>query len=138
MTKWFERRRGQAAAALSIAVGLETLFPAFALALIDAFGWRTAFSYMALLTFAALLVVIALLRNSPEAEGIRGDHDPDAKGGEQAPVGGCSVREALRFPVFWCCIIAGALAALFWTGINLYAVSVFGECGLTAQVCFHH
>ena len=71
----FHKRLGRASSILSIVVGLETLFPAVALALIDEHGWRDAFAWMAFIVFAALLLVLFLLRNSPEAEKIPGAGD---------------------------------------------------------------
>lgn len=87
---------------------------------------------MSLIAGCVLATAACLLYDSPEAESIKGDHDDENKDGG-AHVG-CTVKEALCYPVMWLILLSGAFAALFWTGINLLSVSVFEERGLSPEV----
>lgn len=116
-------------------MGLETLFPALALALIQAAGWRDAFALMAAIAAGSLCCAALLLHNSPAAASVAGDAADGQSRDHDDALAGFTVSEAMRVPAFWLCLAAGALGALFWTGINLLAVSIFGERHLLPEVC---
>lgn len=131
-SQWFQRYSGRAAAVLSVAVGLETLYPVLAQTLIAATGWRVAFSLMALVAGAVLCFAALILRDSPEQEGLCDDDGRQPVPNE--PLRGSTLGQALCFHAFWLCLAASAVSAAFWTGLNLNIVTVFHERGLPHSV----
>lgn len=106
---WFRRRLGLAAGIASAGIGIGTLAgPAASVRLIEAFGWRGAFAWLAGAVLAAGLAAAALLDNDPARRGLHPDNDA---GEGAAPVrkDGLALAAALRtreFRLFYLSVLA--------------------------------
>lgn len=120
--RWFMRR---AALALSIALtgsglGIVLLLPGINL-MIDAFGWRTSYFGLGLITLAGLIIAGMLLKKDPESAGTYPDGiEPDpAEVADRADFSArteqWSTREALKTSSWW-----------FLVGAQLYDIALIG------------
>ncbi len=133
--QWFDRRRGLAMSLLGIAGSLSfVVFPVASKALIDAFGWRMAWTIIGL-SVSALLLVPSLLM-------VR-DRDRDVSKGS-GPRGLSTVNEpeltiwtlgsAVRTGVFWKISLAMVTSGLICTALVFHQVSLFKQRGLSADL----
>ncbi|MBI2320790.1 MAG: MFS transporter [Chloroflexi bacterium] len=105
--RWFERQRGLALSILSAgtAAGEVLIVPGAMLVLLLT-DWRTTYTALAVLLGLVILPVgLLLIRNDPEALGLRPDGDSVARAAaaaaKRAYVRDVPLREAVRTPVFW-------------------------------------
>ena len=105
ITLWFDRRRGLALGIALSGVGIGGfIWPLFVQAMIEAYGWRTAYLLLAGAIGAIALPTISwLLRDDPASLGQRPDGDADeSRGGTAAqPVTGITLGVAVRSRTFW-------------------------------------
>jgi MFS family permease len=105
ITLWFDRRRGLALGIALSGVGIGGfIWPLFVQAMIEAYGWRTAYLLLAGAIGAIALPTISwLLRDDPASLGQRPDGDADeSRGGTTAqPVTGITLGVAVRSRTFW-------------------------------------
>jgi MFS family permease len=87
IAKWFERKRGRAVGIASMGI------PLFAFVLmpltsqwITAFGWRTTLQIFAGISFSIVPLVLAIVRNSPEAVGQHVDGEPPGDADERGEI----------------------------------------------------
>lgn len=94
-------------------------------------GWRTAWSQVAAgLVVIAMLTAVFMRRNEdPEPSREAVETTEDRGGGGGAGVGGSTLREALRTPLFWVAAGATALFGLVSSGLGLFNEAVLAERG---------
>jgi MFS family permease len=128
ITRWFVRRRGTVVSLLGSAsmTGMSLLVPVVAW-LIGAFGWRGAYLALGAVVLAGMLpLCLLVVRDSPEAMGLRPDGAPGgamavAAVAERTPAG-----TAIRTVAFW------QLAGSFFTcGFSMALMSSHGVPMLT-------
>lgn len=103
VTRWFERRRGLALGILQTGTGLGTMALApLAAYLVSAYGWRTSFVVISLLTCLVAAAALWLRKQPPTGlppnERAAGSRGPGAASLEEL---GLSLGEALRTRAFW-------------------------------------
>lgn len=162
VSQWFERRRGFALSLTSLGFSASVaLHPPFAQWLIDTVGWREAWTWLGISTWALLLPVLWFVRSRPEDVGLRPDGEPsrsEARSEPTAPacesppnhpepasapapacpvppaVAGLTLKQAVRTSAFWIVAFGLALLALLATGLFFHQVAIFAHRGLDAQV----
>lgn len=107
VARWFDRRRGRMSAIAKAGTGLgQVIGPAAAAILIAAFGWRTAYLWIAAVTGPLVFLAARCVHRSPEALGVpHGDMPAGWTGSTAAstdeeafpPV---SARQMMRRPAF--------------------------------------
>ncbi len=134
LARWFDRRRGLAAAisGLFVAFGF-----GYAPRLLDAWieraGWRGAWLEIAVLLVVGMgLLAWVLYREDPESCGLTLDGAAaPAEQGDPRPEQAASTRaEALRTRAFWVLTTSLALQGAVLTGITLHIVDLGAEAGL--------
>lgn len=142
VAQWFSRKRGFALSLMALGFSASiAVHPPLAQWLIDQVGWREAWLWLGVMTWALLIpAIVLLIENKPEDLGLA----PDGERAAQAPTGGAAtgvaadlgltVKQAVRTPAFW--IIAASLAtfSMLVTGLFFHQVSIFQSFGLTPQV----
>ncbi|MEM7409346.1 MAG: MFS transporter [Myxococcota bacterium] len=134
LARWFERRRGIAAATsgLFVAFGFgyaPQLFDAW----IERAGWRGAWLEIALLEVVGMgLLAWLFYRENPASCGLNPDGATDSLEKSDPPVEAtASTRaEALRTRAFWVLTLSLALQGAVLTGITLHIVDIGTEAGL--------
>ncbi|MBT7951125.1 MAG: MFS transporter [Gammaproteobacteria bacterium] len=136
---WFEKRRGLVSGARAVFVTLGfSLAPPFLAYLIHIFGWRMTLLVLALIVgIGYSLLAIFLIRNSPEACGLRADgHRGKYTDEEDWSIPNLTPSEAKRNPVFWLYAAVLGLYSLFGTALVFHVVSIFNEAGRPAEQAF--
>lgn len=141
--QWFVRRRGTAMGLLGLGSTLSfMIFPANNLRLIEAHGWRGAWTALAFGVWALLCAPAALLvRNRPEDLGLEPDPTPSPPGGgspRSEATGGTehpwTARQACRTAAFWRVVSALATSAMVSTGLVFHQVSLLAGRGVSKEV----
>jgi MFS family permease len=135
VTTWFERDRGRALLAVTVAAGFaSTIFLPLSGWLVDALGWRDAL--VALAVILALLTIpphALLLRRRPEDLGLRPDGARlvDAVSDPKATVTahGVTLHEALRDPAFRWLTLAFFLETVATVAVGVHLISYLTERG---------
>jgi MFS family permease len=131
--KWFARRLAPAMGVYSLLVGLGFMaaFPAVGRLVVTA-GWRQAWFAVGLCLLALAGASALLVRNTPEACGLRLD-GRSPEGVEPArPAPGWALGRALRSPAFWVFGLASSVYGLVSSGIGLFNQSILEERGFGA------
>ena len=145
VAQWFSAKRGFAASLMALGFSASVaLHPPFAQWLIDQVGWRDAWFWLGIATWAIYLpLVLLLVQNKPEDIGLLPDGDDavgTAAGGDEAAVKpsdaqiGLTSGEALRTSAFWIIAIALSSFSMLVTALFFYQVSIFQTQGLPEQV----
>jgi MFS family permease len=137
VAQWFNRRRGFAMSVMMLGFAASiAIHPLLAQWLIDVVGWRQAWSWLGLMSWALMLPLLLLLVfDKPEPLGLKPDGDmPDPisdRGAQPAKMTGLSLHAAIRTPAFW--IIAAGLMtpAMLITSLFFFQVSIFEQHGLS-------
>ncbi len=140
---WFDRRRGFALSLMALGFAASmAVHPALAQWLIDTVGWRQAWVWLGVITWALMLpLIVAFIQNKPEDLGL----DPDgvapagaAEGREVAPRQrdeiGLTLRQSLRTVAFHIVAAGMFVMAMLVTSLHLYQVSIFVAQGVSKQV----
>jgi cyanate permease len=109
VSSWFVRHRGLAIGIALIGTSLgSAVFPVLNPPLIEAFGWRQAFTWNAAMPLVLLVLVALAIRGTPAQAGYRALGQSDAVADLKQH--GLSFREALRTRTFWAIAVSGFLA----------------------------
>lgn len=104
LSRWFARRRGRALgiAIAGISVG-GFLFPLIIQGLLDAYQWREALQWLALILLVWTVPMALLVVNSPAERGLNPDGDAEPPGliREEQAKASISAREIITDPAFW-------------------------------------
>ena len=150
--QWFDRKRGFALGLMSLGFPISiALHPPLTQWLIDTVGWREAWLWLGLMTWAMLLPpVLLLLYSRPEDVGLRPDGaSAPAAGATPAEIAGHTRRQAIRMPAFYFIVAGLSSMSMLVTSLHVEytgilkahglepatAASMFTVTGLTAAVC---
>jgi sugar phosphate permease len=138
LPNWFVRQRGLAMsiAFSGVGVGSIVLFPALQ-GVIDAFGWRSACTALAVVVLVVLAPLNLLLRRRPQELGLHPDGDasaPARPATQTAPSGeDWTLRAAIRTPVFWWLALAYASGLYAWYAVQVHQTRYLREVGFSGQ-----
>jgi MFS family permease len=139
VAQWFDQKRGLAFSLMALGFSASVaVHPPLAQWLTEQVGWRAAWLWLGVLTWALLVLPIFLLvQNKPEDLGVR----PDGAGRQgrgpsgvapQDAEGGLTVKQALRTPAFWITALALATMSMLVTALFSHQVSIFTHQGVDA------
>ncbi|MDA0364264.1 MAG: MFS transporter [Chloroflexi bacterium] len=135
--RWFSRKRGRAMGLLNSGNGAGYFVVPLLAALINAIGWRETLILSAIVILVLAIPLAFVLRDSPEAQGLRPDGDPivlDAAGEEVATSGGGNtVAEAVRTPAFYLLALAVGSAGAIQIPWIIYQVPHLQNVGFSLQ-----
>ena len=150
VSHWFARKRGFAMSLvlLGFAVSM-AVHPPASQWLIERVGWREAWFWLGVSTWALMLPLIVLfLHDSPERLGLtpdgaaggdgpaagKGEAGGGAAGGRHSAVWGLTLAEALRTRTFY--IVAAGLftVSMLVTTLHFFQVTIFARQGLSPAV----
>jgi MFS family permease len=138
LPNWFVRRRGLAMsiAFSGVGAGSIVLFPALQ-GLIDAFGWRSACTALAIVVLVLLVPLNLLLRRRPQELGLHPDGDaaaPPRPAAQTAPSGDdWTLATAIRTPIFWWMSLAYASGLYAWYAVQVHQTRYLVEIGFSGQ-----
>lgn len=137
ISKWFVRKRGLAMGLTMTGMGIGgSIVVPVTNYLIQSVGWRTALIVWAVVVWAALIPLTALvLRSRPEDMGLLADNQlPVVSGGAVSqtatiatPSEGLSSGQALRSGVFWAVTIAYMLVFMAQVGLMAHQIPYFSS-----------
>ncbi|MCB1701656.1 MAG: MFS transporter [Pseudomonadales bacterium] len=135
VSSWFLRFRGTAIGIALVGTSLGgALFPQYGTAMIQAVGWRTAFSVAALIPAALFFITLFWVRDHPSGRGLSALGESSNSGSARMASGGVAFADALRTRTFW----AFALFAMatFYTvlGVQSHVYKYMRDAGFDAQV----
>jgi MFS family permease len=141
ITLWFDRRRGLALGIALSGVGIGGfLWPLFAQAMIEQYGWRNAYLLLAAaIAVIAMPTIALLLRDSPESVGQRADGDPPPEPTAAASVAaaslpGLTLAEALRTRAYWMVLGTFFLVGFAVQSVMVHLVPLLGARGLSPML----
>ena len=141
VAQWFSQKRGFALSLMALGFSASiAVHPPLAQWLIDQVGWREAWLWLGLMTWALLLPLFALLvQNKPEDLGLVPDGRA-AAGGEaprspmpRAPTSASRSPQALRTPAFWIIALSFATFSMLVTGLFFHQVAIYNDRGIGSQ-----
>jgi MFS family permease len=132
---WFVTRRGMAATAASVGVGLGGVaFPPVIEALIRAGGWRYAYLTLGVVVAGTMLAVgLLLFRGRPEQFGLSPDLGTPRQRPPGTPEPAFTRAGALRTPVFWTLSLANLLINALGTGLLLNHFDLLSRGGVARE-----
>ncbi len=122
VSRWFVARRGTAIGLTLIGTSLGgILLPPVNTALIAGLGWRSAFLTVSVLPALLLLLILALVHESPVSIGERplGATGPPAPGAASV-IAGMDYGAALRTPAFWVIALAAMMTFYCILGVSAH------------------
>lgn len=135
-SQWFDRKRGFALGLMSLGFPISiALHPPLAQWLILEVGWREAWLWLGLSTWALLIPpILIFLHNRPEDVGLRPDGEAAlAPGASAAPVWGMTRAEALGTPAFYL-IVAGMFSfSMLMTSLHVEYTGILKSHGLAPE-----
>lgn len=120
LSKWWVEKRGRMVGFASMGVSAAGVFlPLILTPIVDEFGWRAGWRVLAIIAWALLYPAAAVMRGTPEEQGLNPDGRTDA---EMASPAGDRVRadfansltrgEALRTPAFYLIVVAFGISGV--------------------------
>lgn len=135
-SQWFDRKRGFALGLMTLGFPISiALHPPLTQWLIATVGWREAWIWLGLITWAMLTpVAVLLLHNKPEEVGLRPDGDATLKDGEtNPPLVGYTKAQAVRMPAFYLLIAGMCAMSMLMTSLHVEYTGILKAHGLTPQ-----
>lgn len=134
VAQWFSKKRGFAMSLMAMGFGLSiAVHPKLGQWLIDAYGWRTAWVGLGVMTWMLMLPVLFLLvHDKPEPLGLRPDNEP-ATSGDASPLFGPDLSEALRHRSFYLISAAWFGLSSLVTALHYHQVNIMVLQGLDAE-----
>jgi MFS family permease len=128
--KWFVRRIDPAMAVFAaiVSVAFIAAFGGIELA-VRHFGWRAAWAGIGWALVLGLAPLAWLLvRRTPESIGLSLDGEGRTSASvSDTPLGGATLRQALRTPAFWAFALSAAVFNLIFTGVTTFAERIVRE-----------
>jgi MFS family permease len=141
VSRWFERRRGRAMGAVTMANALgSVLWLPLTGMLIESYGWRRSYGILgALIGVVSIPVILFIIRNSPQSMGLEIDGDVGpAEASDSFPGGairfgneGYTVREAIRTNTFWLIVAATFFLNFAASGFGLHVIPFLSDTELS-------
>ncbi len=138
--KWFQKRRGLVMSLSGVAVSLTFSTTPWAFSkMMDAFGWRGAWWFMASVIAGGMALLAYLFyRDNPEECGLTMDGDYKGKESKKINLDAIIVRdftraETLRTLPFWVFTCGFSWWALFATGYAFHVVAIGSEVGVNKE-----
>ncbi len=138
---WFIEKRGTMIGIVFGAAGFGASFMTFlAGQLMNAFDWRTAYRYLALILLAITIIANLLLIRDPKKMGCKPlgwerEAELEAEAAKKAANAQGIIRaEAIKTPAFWCLCIGLFLSAFMLTGFSNYAPAFWQSRGTASVV----
>ncbi|RCV49714.1 MFS transporter [Marinitenerispora sediminis] len=132
---WFDNNRALAIGVVTALVSLgSALNPLLAGALIDNFGWRSAYALMALVSVAVSVPAVLLLVRARAEQHVRGRLVRETEVGDREvslELPGLTFREALRTRHFWLIALGLGLAGTVIIGLQVHLVPMMTDRGLS-------
>jgi MFS family permease len=137
LPKWFVRKRATALTIASAGQGAgPLLFPVIVSAVIDGWGWRTAWVGVGGAAFVLLLPLAFTVRTRPEDIGLHPDGDPDQPSADRVrrphQERSFTRGEAMREPSMWLINLSGALFVMGVTGLQTNWLLYFQDIGFAS------
>lgn len=135
-SQWFDRKRGFALGLMSLGFPISiALHPPFTQWLIAEFGWREAWVWLGLMTWAMLLPpALLLLYSRPEDVGLRPDGDAALADGETPPpLVGYTREQALGMPAFYLLVAGMFSLSMLMTSLHVEYTGILKAHGLEPQ-----
>ncbi len=147
IAEWFVKRRGSATSIYRVVVALQ-IVPPLVTWFIATFGWRTAFVFMGLITWAIgfPLAWFFIRPKRPEYYGLLPDGETVnvevvEDGGSMIKFGQefvaqkygeveFSLGQAVRSRVFWVVALASAISSLLWSVVTVYLIPYLVDYGM--------
>jgi len=135
ISAWFNKRRGLALGIALIGIGVGgALAPIVSQALIDEYGWRTAYRYLGLIVFLiSFPPLFLILRDRPPDSGTHESIDQAAAQDAASQEEGFSVRQAIRTKEFWLLAMGFLVIAMGNSGGLVHLPPLLTDAGLTPQ-----
>lgn len=148
VSQWFSKRRGFALGIMALGFGISmAIHPALSKWLIDLVGWREAWVWLGMLSWALLLPpVIVFVVSKPEDVGLSPDgvqqisknktYDSPITVSEKFDF---TLQEALLTPTFYLISVGLFTLSMLVTTLHFFQVSLFADQGLDADIattCF--
>ncbi len=135
--KWFDRLRGRvnAFSAIFISVGFSAS-PLWISKLIDVYGWKNAWLFMAAGVILSSLIFLQFFRDNPEAHGLLPDGVRTSDKKEDVPSQTrkqYTLQEAKKTRAFWMYSFSLSFYSFFITGLTFQIISVFTNSGFTKE-----
>ena len=129
---WFVRRRGLAVGLSGLGMAIATAcFPFVIEALIDAFGWRTAYMVLGGLIAATILPLGAwLYRGKPELYGLRPDSRVQPSADEALQERHYTLAQTRRTVTFWLFVSGDFFGAALGTGLIFHHYDIMAGGGI--------
>ena len=134
--QWFDRKRGFALGLMSLGFPISiALHPPFTQWLIAEVGWREAWIWLGLITWALLIPpALLFLYNRPEDVNLRPDGDAALTEGQSPPpLQGYTRAQALRMPVFYLIVIGMFSLSMLVTSLHVEYTGILKAHGLDPQ-----
>jgi OFA family oxalate/formate antiporter-like MFS transporter len=134
--KWFDKRRGIAAAFMGIFISFGFSYaPRILDRIISRYSWRGAWQVMALVCgFGFGLFAFIFFRDNPEVCGLKKDGPGEIKAPKRVTQlhkpQELTLREAQKDPTLWIFSLSLAMLGLFNTAFTFHVVSLFESIGL--------
>jgi MFS family permease len=139
ISSWFNRRLGLALGIALAGVGVGGYgWSLLVQHLIDLYGWRDAYLFVAaIITCVTLPALFLLLRDTPASLGMGVDGQPATAALPGTPVTGMTLREAIASPQYRLMALTFFLFGLSLQGAQLNLVPMLTSRGVSAQVAAH-
>jgi MFS family permease len=141
VAQWFSQKRGFALSLMALGFSASiAAHPPLAQWLIDQVGWREAWLWLGLMTWALLLpLFLILVQNRPEDLSLvpdgrvaAGEQDAARAHAARADVG-LTVAQAVRTPAFWIIALSFATFSMLVTGLFFHQVAIYNNRGIGSQ-----
>lgn len=136
VTNWFTASRGRALTLATLGTSFgQLVLPRLAAAVIEGYGWQSAYRVFALALLVAMPMIYFLVVDRPEDVGLQPYGGPTDQGGPAAPAVPLTSREVLRNRAFWTIGASYALCVTVYlalVGVMVPYAKTFGVTALDA------
>jgi len=132
VARWFNTKRGFAMSLMALGFALSiAVHPKLGQFLIDAYGWRTAWTILGVMTWVMMLPVLFLMAfDQPSNLGLHPDNETPAEGAAKPELTGPDVAAALRHRSFYIICAAWFGLSSLVTALHYHQINIMGLQGL--------